>query len=805
MAERKRTFLLVHPDAGKRERIASALNGGLVGSLSSRDGAAERVAELLPDVLVAHYAGAKRLLQEVERIAPKTARILLCSMSDPAAMDELIEVAADGHIFYAVDEDQSPEDLEKALLGLVHMRNSARVDTDLADRVVMRTAAGETEAGLIDLSNHGAALRLPLDAPVERFVPGTALEDLRFERRGSSFMRSPRAFVRHIRLAADAQEPHFRVGIELQPSLEEPGAATGAPLRDPVRVQAQVRRAIRRGSTLLLRAADDPNRQAVMAGAVIENHGRRGLLRFPPAPSLAAAPHDVLTLSFDLGGQSYRGSCAVAEVAPTHLIVSIPTCLQPFHRRNHLRFRPPQDRPFAVSFTSPVTSEHIVRPVLDLHPGGLSFPFDASREVLPAGLALDDLVLTLPDGSAARCRGVVRGIGAMPPGADARGMALPFRCGVQIVDLPARARQAILDAFVAARCPNATDGRSLPFREIWGLMTASQTHFPDYQPESRSAVDVLEVAHRKLASAGEELAKTLVYRDEEGRVVGHAAGLRFYSRTWMLQHLAVLPGYHRQQFAARELSSSIIEYVEALDDIDFVRFVWRTENRWPNRLAGWVARAMSTEGLTRLRYVTYMRLDAAAPVPAGGAGLRVREARAGDLAWLEGHLRARSEIVRLRSEDLTASEMDLHSIGARYRDHGLARSRRILVVDGDQGPLAAALGEETTPGVCWPEITNAFSLVVPDHSHPAAEAAAAALRAECVRRSRDLGRSSAIALISDGELADFEHAGFRSEGRVADWTFHRSLVRTWYNLASVIFERLERPLGERARRNRRAA
>jgi hypothetical protein len=808
MADRKRTFVLVHPDEARRGKVASVLNGNLVASFASREGVAERIAEVTPDVVVAHYAGAKRLLQDVERVAPKSARVLLCSMSDPEAVDEIIEMAAEGHIFYAVDEDQPADELEKALLALVHMRNSARVDAAGHIQATVRAGGAEHRVEVVDLGNHGLALKLPVDAPVEWFVPGTLLEDVRVYRNGdasgapgrngpasggsnrgdATFLAWPRAVVRHIRLVQDEGEPYFRAGVELATAAEDTSAVSAASsLRDPVRIQALLRRALRRGATLLLKSVDDSHRQVAVKEAVIQSRGRDGLIRCAPAPSLAAAPHDVVQLAFDLGGQSYRGLATVAEVGDDRLVISVPRLLTSHHRRTHLRFRPGADRPFAVSFTSPATGERIVRPVLDLHPHGLSFPFDASREVLPAGLHLDEVTLTLPNGTAARCRAEVKSIGAMPPGADGRGMALPFRCGLQLHDVPVAARQAILDAFVATRSPSVNDVHKVPFGDIWRLMGASM--HPDY-PFEGAHVPMLEQAYRKVASTGEGLSKSLVYTDG-GRAVGHAAGLRVYSRTWMLMHLAVQPGYHRQEHIGREMSSLIIEYVEAFDDIDFVRFLWHTENRWPNRLAGWVARSMHTEGLTRLRYFHYLR-KAFDGAPATDPGMRVREAGPSDLKWLEGHFRKAGEMVRLRADDLTAAEMTMPTLKNRFGGYDLHRQRRVFMVDGDNGPLAAALAEEATPGMYLAEFTNSFSLVTPEPKHPLAEKARAALTAHCEDHYRQLGRVSAVSLVPDGEVAEYEARGFTSHGRIAEWTFHRSTVRTWYNLSMAIFERLHR-------------
>jgi hypothetical protein len=206
---------------------------------------------------------------------------------------------------------------------------------------------------------------------------------------------------------------------------------------------------------------------------------------------------------------------------------------------------------------------------------------------------------------------------------------------------------------------------------------------------------------------------------------------------------------------------------------------------------------METEGLTRLRYVNYLQLSGPLRPFASGAWPTVRPASPLDLRWYEQYLRKQGDVLGLRSDDLTANELELSTLGEMSAAYGVNRRRRIFIVDGRDGPVGLALAEESTPGLCWPELTNAFHVVTPDPNHPLARVAREALAAYCIKHYREQNRVSAITLCDDSMVENLRMAGFISHGRTAEWTFHKSLVRRWNELATGIFERVARRRSQR--------
>jgi len=787
MVARDQSILIVHPDPMVRAGLVAALAPRQIVAVSSRDDAARTLAERVPDVVLADAMEARRFIRDLDRLAPRAMRVFLCPKTQTEAMRELVDVASEGHEFHTVDPTVPVEEMSRSLGELMRQRSSRRIPT-VGLEASFQVEGQLLHAQCLNVGNEGFLLKLPVDAPIERLPPGTRLFDLRVERAGKLVLRAAGGFVRHIGLERAQGDAFFRVGIQ----MERPGASIGyvelATLDDRVRVLAVLRRALRQGM-LQCTLVQGVRRREELAASLIEEEEARPLLRCAPPRHWTVTVGDVVEVVFDLSGKSYRGFAAVLRTEPGGFILSLPRSLSVYHRRTSTRFRAGEDQPFAVSFVSPLTRERIVHPVMDLHSVGLSFVYDAALEVLPAGLVIDDFMLVMPDGTQARCSAEVRDNAPLLDH-TAGGMARPFRCGVRLLNVLPEAREAVINAFIQARCPQVRDGRAEPFRNIWELVKTVHMFHPDYPFEEGPHMEVLEDTHRKLAAAGEGLTRTFVYCDGP-KLLGHISGVRTHSRTWMIQHLMVQPTVRRGESISRDLSSLCVDYAEAQEDLNYIRIFWRIQNKWPDRIFGWIARSMAREGLTDLRNLNYTRLAFTQPLRMRKGLPSVRPATAEDLRWLEAHIRGRGELVRLLADDLLASEAQMQTLSARYAKDGLRRGRSIFVVDGEQGPLAMALADEATPGLSWPEMTTGFSFVVPDPSHPRASEAREALAVRCVEHYREQGKRSALALVQDDEVEGLVALGFRWHCRVAQWTGHRSVARTWHMLMAAVFERLQ--------------
>jgi hypothetical protein len=781
--------LIVHPNEVRRNALVSALGKHRVSAVGSQLEAARRMEASVPTLIIAPADNARRFLRHVDRAAPEAVCVFVCERSDQHGLEELVETAAEGHVFSTVDDTLTEGELCVRLRDILQLRASTRVSLDAGMRVDFTLRGRPFVAECQDLGHFGAALHVPMDASMAAFLPGTLLESLAMVRDDRPVLHVPRAHVRHATPVQHGGRAFLRVGICWRPAPDASSAPPPRTLRDAVTVQAALRKALRRELPVWLHPPDSQAAHFRLDAATLDVSGERGQLRGQVSPGLHASVGEVVHLSFEMGGQRYTGVTSMLQVEHPDVTLGLPRSLAVENRRGQPRFRPSAHDRFLVRFTSPFGGQRITRAVLDLGARGFAFPIDASCEVLPVGTQLETLLL-LPDGSEVACRVEVRSVEVVPFEARHDQRLRPYRCGVRILDMPRAVRDAIVDAFVSARAPQVKDGAAFRFPDLWRMMEeARYTFHPDHPfGEEPRVLPVLEATYEQLGRA-RDLGRSLVFTDG-ARLLGHVNGLRMYSGTWLVQHLAVLPGFRRSELISSELTSLAVEVGEAMEDVEFIRYMWRTDNRWPHRLGTWLARVLEGQGLCHLRQFHYLRADLG-PRPATARATRpaVRDAGPEDRRWLESHLRQRGEMVRLLSEDLRADTAAEDMLNERFRGAGLHRERHLFVVDGEAGPLAMALQDEATPGLSLIEVTNGFNLVVPDREHPGARDAVAALAEHCMAHALSRGRRSALGTVDALDVPVLRELGFVDQGRFSEWTFHRSMVRRWCEAWRSLFER----------------
>jgi hypothetical protein len=786
-----RDVLVVHPNAGRRAALASALPWHRVVAVESKLEAADRMADAAPSLIIAPADDARLFLRQVAHAAPNALRVFVCSKSDPVGLAELMRSAAEGHVFSVLDEALSGPELGRTLSHLLQHYGSASLAVASASYTVHFLVEEQAYvARCLEIGNFGASLLLSGDLLPSSFPPNSALEALRIERAGHLVFQTPWAHVQRAQQVTDAFGSHLHLDLSWATATHPPPPVPGVTMEEPAEVAATLRKALRREAVMWLQRANDSSVQLCLESPAVKAVEGGGVLEGHSSGLLEAGVGDEVDLFFEMGGQSYSGVCVLlAHTLGGQMTVGLPRSLVIRNWRSLPRFKPVAGQRFLLSFAAPVTGQLTTRPVEDLSVGGLSFSFDASNEIIPAGSRIEASLL-MPDGHTADCQLEVRSIQALATDGREGASLRPFRAGARLSGLTQNVRDIILKAFVAARCQSIAEGCDVPFEKLWQLMEEARYRFhPDYPFSAGPPPAVLEETHRKVYATG-DLGRCLVYSSEKG-LQGQIAALRIHSRTWLVQHLAVRPGVRRNEQISYELSNLVVELGEVQQDVEFIRYSWRKDNRWPSRRMGWLARAMETPGLSMLRHFCYMRLPLSAEPPTISRSLPpVRDGVRTDFVWIELHLRDRGELVRVLCEDLLTDEVDMRALSERFRAQGLHRRRRVFVVDGEYAPLAVALSEEGSPGLNFIEKTNAFWLLVPNRSHPQAREATQALIQRCVEHARERGRPSAIALVDEEEIGVLEEAGFENLGRFSEWIFHRSMIRRGCELWRSVFERL---------------
>lgn len=782
-----RSVLVVDPNPSLRLSLRVQLAAYPV-TLTESDAEMSAALAAGPDAVVAPAALARRLVKELERLEREPSLVLLYRADDAAATEVLARLAAEGHAFQSVECSEAAVHVARRVVRALDGRRSVRVPAPKETRLRFRLGGRACSLPVCEVGSHGLSAEVAPDFAVERIPPGTVLPRAGLFRGTRRLTADRTVVVRNLRrLSPSGDAPRFVVGLAFQQPATHARAAFHT---DPLQVRATLQRALRRDEPLqlfgpagiVLQAAPPsvtltPSGELILSSG-LEGHGLR--------------PGDVASLTVDFGGQTLCGDVSIRAVTTGRLTLSLPHSLSVSRGREGLRFVALASSGWRAWHRCPFRGDDRLHTVERLDGARVTLGVDPGGEALPPGMLLDPVVLTAADGQVLLFRGEVETSLVPAPGGGGQVTVL--------LHAVSRKQSSMLrQAAVAARYPHAQPLLSVPFSEVWNLMRDSHQYFPDYPFDDTSAPPRIRAAQEALESSDGELGRAYLYC-EQGRPMGHASGLRVYQRTWLMGHLAVLPGFHRSEQVSRELSALALEYGEMLEDVDFVRYVWRTENRWPNRFSCWLSRRVGQESRSRLAFFHYLRCPVTTRTPTPEGGLDVRRADRADLVALEAHLRRTGDLVSLLSDDLTADALELEQLSTRFAEVGLERRREVWVVDGAAHPVAFALLERSTQGLSWPELTNALKLVVATDDITLGDTARTALVRHAMESNRMRGMASTVVLAADEDLAAMGALGFQNLGKTAEWTFARSLVGEWDNLTRAVTERFARRAAAQAAR-----
>jgi hypothetical protein len=766
-----RTVLIVHPDSQKRRALRELVPLAHVLEAESRQDAVAVLQRTKPSHVLSHHDDFKRLVKDLERHAPGATRAVLCG-SDEGVRQALVDVAAQGYDFLTIDDSEVG-----AVQSVVECRGSARLPAPSTWTAAFDVDGTRITCPVADLGDRGLGLHVAPPAPLERLVPGAQLTHAEVRGPDGLVMEARTWTVQTVVASPSGRGNHLGVSVEA-PRPDERASTTTA---DAVKIGGILRRAAHRSSRFLVNLVSGAEPRS-FDSLRVDVHARTLTLTGRGPETFVAG--DLLQVSFELAGHQTEFLTVAQAVNGPVLELALPRRLVRRGRRASLRMHFDADERAVVQVRSPLHQGVGLKRLIDLHPAGAAFNFDAREEIYPLGLRLE-VVLSIA-GRQVAARAVVQSISPAVAGAE-DGQAHAKRCGLKLEGLTDADRQVLLDLLVRSLVPDVVDASSLPFSDIWRLFVEHQVRFPDYPPDDPKTLETLTTAHALVGDGRHGLAKSFVYQDK-GELVGHASGLRVYSKTWLTQHLLVRSGTTRHTQISHALVNLAFHYGEALSDVEYVRVFWRASNRWPVRVFGALSAKLLQPGVAVLSTFTPFRrpVSAAAFASQARAGL----ASPADQELLLAHLWQTEDPLRLLADDLVKEELGLESLSARYARAGLARSRSVAVARGADGPRGWVIAERSTPALFWAEWFNAYRLVLVAPAAPDAEEVCRALLAWAQADAAGRGQSVAEVLVPDALVPMMERLAVENLGKVYELTHHRSVAREVTLQLDGIFQRL---------------
>jgi hypothetical protein len=390
------------------------------------------------------------------------------------------------------------------------------------------------------------------------------------------------------------------------------------------------------------------------------------------AGALVAANGRRVTVEAAVGGGSFVLHAGLQKAGEDWALVP-PMDVFSVGRRRCERTTVEESRAF-VEWRHPLDpSRWITAQVRDISPGGLGIdaPADPAWLVPPPGvpvrLRMGDLAFPIQ----VEVRRDIAGSGS--------------RIGLQMISDDAKDRVLLARAYQRARWPALGLRGEADEAAIDELMQASGYTM------LRSGTEPVVGWHTP--PGDERLTVDLVYRSEEGQLLGHVSCLRVYPKTWIYHQLATLP--LARQKVAYSLYVLLAEWALALaNGPGFGVAYFDQAKRWHKTMFADFVRWAGSESLSVIASLDRLeRSPGKDRQLVNDPSIEVRLAEGFDRAWIVGL--ARASLPRLTADALHIHEDSVMTseLCFEHTAVGLERARTALVVELHGKPVGVALCE----------------------------------------------------------------------------------------------------------------
>jgi hypothetical protein len=221
--------------------------------------------------------------------------------------------------------------------------------------------------------------------------------------------------------------------------------------------------------------------------------------------------------------------------------------------------------------------------------------------------------------------------------------------------------------------------------------------------------------YKKLYLENPAIARHFIELDK-GAIQGHLSMIRFYENTWMIHHHAAIG----QNGAGLRVLNQVRDYVSAYrclysSHMDYLMCYFRPNNRFPNRVFGGFARALSDPKRCSIDSFAYLNFHFKSH--SGGEEdnfWRLDVAKAEDLTELSGFYDYASGGLMIKALDLEPDVRDTSTLNDEYEKLGFKREKHLFSLKKDGKLKAVALAVVSDTGLNLSNLTNCVHVFIID-------------------------------------------------------------------------------------------
>lgn len=367
-----------------------------------------------------------------------------------------------------------------------------------------------------------------------------------------------------------------------------------------------------------------------------------------------------------------------------------------------------------VLFRHPFTNKMFDLKVVDLSGAGFAVEEFQNNSVLLPGMILPELELSFANSFKIKCRAQV----VYRKKIEARKDGDWVKCGVALLDINIQDHVKLVSLLQQAKNGKSYFCNRVNIDELWNFFFETGFIYPDKYEHIQKNKHRIKATYEKLYNNDSNIARHFIYQDN-GRIMGHMAMLRYYKKTWLIHHHAA------RKSALNKAGLIVLDQIgrmgnnsHRLDSLhmDYLMCYYRPENKFPSRIFGGAANSIHDPNGCSIDTFAYYRhrcnFDGVKHLP---ESWQMTPASRIDLLELENFYQHVSGGLILDAADLRPNRIDIGELTEEYSRLGLQRERRLYALR-QAGQLRALIMVNLTDlGLNLSDLTNGIKVFVFDN------------------------------------------------------------------------------------------
>ena len=378
-------------------------------------------------------------------------------------------------------------------------------------------------------------------------------------------------------------------------------------------------------------------------------------------------------------------------------------------RSNRYHLSPSPD----VLFRHPFANKIFDLKVVDLSGSGFAVEENQNNSVLLPGLILPELELSFANSFKIKCRAQV----VYRKNIDAEKDGDWVKCGIALLDINIQDHVKLISILQQTKDGKSYFCNRVNLDELWNFFFETGFIYPNKYKHIQKNKRQIKATYEKLYNNKSNIARHFIYQDN-GRIMGHMAMLRYYKKTWLIHHHAA------RKSALNKAGLIVLDQVgrmgnnsHRLDSLhmDYLICYYRPENKFPSRVFGGAANSIhDPKGCSIDTFAYYRHQRNSDPVKHLPEPWQITPVSRVDLLELENFYQHVSGGLMLDATDLRPNRLSIDELTEEYKRLGLQRNRQLFALRQEGQLKALVMVNLTDLGLNFSDLTNCIKVFVID-------------------------------------------------------------------------------------------